>query len=149
MKCLCAVNMERKRKKDFLDSYHELMLRARCKRLILEQLRDDYESIRGIDYETAGLPRSRGYASDLSGMYARIEEHRRELDATLRQAEGLLRQIQEALEALHDPRAALIISRRHIDRKSWKEIAGDVGLSSESRTREIYVKALDRLKVPI
>ena len=140
---------ERQRKKDFLDRYHDLMLRARCKRLVLDQLREDYSSIQGVECETHGHPRSRGHTSDMSGLWARIETHRRELDATLRQAEGLLRQIQEALEALHDPRAALIISRRHIDRQSWKEIAGDVGLSSESRTREIYVKALDRLKVPI
>lgn len=139
---------ERQRKKDFLDRYHDLMLRARCKRLMVEQLRADYQSVRGIDYSSTGSPRSKGYASDLSGMYARIDEHRRELDATLQQAEKVYRLVKQVLDALDDQKGACIISMRHFARQSWKEITSEMGLASESRTREIYVNSLDRFEIP-
>lgn len=124
------------------------MLRAKAKRIMLDQLREDYSSIRGIDYETAGLPRSRGFASDLSRMHARIDEYRRELDATLQQAERVYRLIRASLDALEDPKAACIISMRHISRRSWKEIRAEMGFSSDSRVRELYVLGLDQLEIP-
>ncbi len=139
---------ERQRKKDFLDSYHNLMLRAKAKRIMLDQFRADYSSLQGIDYEQSGLPRSRGYASDLSGLWARIDEHRRELDATLQQAERVYRLVKRELDALDDPKGACIISMRHFARQSWKEITSEIGLASESQTREIYTKSLDRLEIP-
>ena len=140
--------MERKQKKELLESYHELMLRARARRIMLDQLREDYSSIRGIDYSSTGIPRSKGYTSDLSGMYARIDGHRRELDATLQQAEKVYRLVKESLDALEDQKGACIISLRHFSRQSWKEITAEMGLASESRTREIYTNSLDRLEIP-
>lgn len=125
------------------------MLRARCKRMMVEQLRADYQSVRGIDYSSTGIPRGKGHTSDLSGMYARIDQHQRELDATLQQAENIFRLVKRELEALDDQRGAYVISLRHIRRLSWKEIMSEMGLASESRTREIYVNALDRLKIPV
>ena len=124
------------------------MLRAKAKRIMLDQLREDYSSIRGIDYSNTGIPRSKGYASDLSGMYARIDEHRRELDATLQQAEKVYRLVKRVLDALDDQKGACIISMRHFARQSWKEITSEMGLASESRTREIYVNSLDRFEIP-
>lgn len=138
---------ERQQKKDFLDRYHDLMLRARCKRLMVEQLRSDYTRIRGIDYSSTGIPRGRGQASDLSGMYAKIDQHQRELDATLQQAENIFRLVKRELDAL-DQKGAVIISLRHFSRRSWKEICADMGLASSSRVREIYVNALDRFEIP-
>lgn len=140
---------ERQQKKDFLNLYRETMLRARCKRMMVEQLRADYQSVRGIDYSSTGIPRGKGHTSDLSGMYARIDQHQRELDATLQQAENIFRLVKRELEALDDQRGAYVISLRHIRRLSWKEIMSEMGLASESRTREIYVNALDRLKIPV
>lgn len=139
---------QRQQKKDFLDRYHDLMLRARCKRLMVEQLRADYQSVRGIDYSSTGIPRGRGQASDLSGMYARIDQHQRELDATLQRAENIFRLVKRELEALDDPKGACIISLRHFSRRSWKEICADMGLASSSRVREIYTDALDRFEIP-
>lgn len=139
---------DRQRKKDFLELYHETILRARCKRLMVEQLRADYQSVRGIDYSSTGIPRGKGHTSDLSGMYARIDQHQRELDATLQQAENIFRLVKRELEALDDQRGAYVISLRHIRRLSWKEITSEMGLASESRTREIYVNSLDRFEIP-
>ena len=139
---------ERQQKKDFLDRYHDLMLRARCKRLMVEQLRSDYTRIRGIDYSSTGIPRGKGHTSDLSGMYARIDQHQRELDATLQQAENIFRLVKRALDALDDQKGAIIISLRHFRRLSWKEIAAEMNLASSSRVREIYVNALDRFEIP-
>ena len=139
---------DRQRKKDFLELYHETILRARCKRLMVEQLRSDYSTIRGIDYQSTGIPRGKGHTSDLSGMYARIDQHQRELDATLQQAENIFRLVKRELDALDDPKGACIISMRHFARQSWKEITSEIGLASESQTREIYTKSLDRLEIP-
>ena len=139
---------ERRRKKEFLEFYHETMLRARCKRMMVEQLRSDYTRIRGIDYSSTGIPRGRGQASDLSGMYARIDQHQRELDATLQQAENIFRLVKRELDALEDQNGAIIISLRHFSRRSWKEIAAEMNLASSSRTREIYDSALDRFEIP-
>ena len=142
------VSTKRERKKLFLDKYHDLMLRAKAKRIMLDQLREDYSSIRGIDYSSTGIPRSKGHTSDLSGMYARIDEHRRELDATLQQAEKVYCLVKRELEALDDPKGACIISMRHFARQSWKEITAEIGLASESQTREIYTRSIDRLEIP-
>ena len=139
---------ERQRKKDFLELYHQTMLRARCKRLMVEQLRSDYQSVRGIDYSSTGIPRGKGHTSDLSGMYSRIDQHQRELDATLQRAENIFRLVKRELEALDDPKGACIISLRHFSRRSWKEICADMGLASSSRVREIYTDALDRFEIP-
>ena len=139
---------ERQRKKDFLELYHETMLRARCKRLMVEQLRADYQSVHGIDYTSTGIPRGKGHTSDLSGMYARIDQHQRELDATLQQAENIFRLVKRELDALDDQKGAIVISLRHFRRLSWKEIATEMNLASSSRTREIYVNALDRFEIP-
>ena len=139
---------ERRRKKEFLEFYHETMLRARCKRMMVEQLRSDYTRIRGIDYSSTGIPRGRGQASDLSGMYTRIDQHQRELDATLQQAENIFRLVKRELDALEDQNGAIIISLRHFSRRSWKEIAAEMNLASSSRTREIYDSALDRFEIP-
>lgn len=139
---------DRQRKKDFLELYHETMLRARCKRLMIEQLRSDYSTVRGIDYSSTGIPRGKGHTSDLSGMYARIDQHQRELDATLQRAEHIFRLVKRELEALDDQRGAYVISLRHFRRLSWKEIAAEMNLASSSRTREIYDVALDRFEIP-
>ena len=139
---------DRQRKKDFLELYHETMLRARCKRLMVEQLRADYQSVRGIDYSSTGIPRSRGQTSDLSGMYAKIDQHQRELDATLQQAENIFRLVKRELDALDDQKGAIIISLRHFRRLSWKEIAAEMNLASSSRVREIYDVAIDRFEIP-
>lgn len=139
---------DRQRKKEFLELYHETMLRARCKRLMVEQLRADYQSVRGIDYSSTGIPRGKGHTSDLSGMYSRIDQHQRELDATLQRAENIFRLVKRELEALDDQRGAYVISLRHFSRRSWKEICADMGLASSSRVREIYVNALDRFEIP-
>ena len=138
----------REQKKKFLEKYHDLMLRARCKRLMVEQLRSDYSSIRGIDYSSTGIPRGKGHTSDLSGMYARIDQHQRELDATLQQAENIFRLVKRELDALDDQKGAIIISLRHFRRLSWKEIAAEMNLASSSRVREIYDVAIDRFEIP-
>ena len=145
---MTAKQQERQQKKEFLELYHETMLRARCKRLMVEQLRADYQSVRGIDYSMTGIPRGKGHASDLSGMYSRIDQHQRELDATLQRAEHIFRLVKRELDALDDPKGACIISMRHFARQSWKEITLEMGLASESRTREIYVNSLDRFEIP-
>lgn len=145
---MTAKQCDRQRKKEFLELYHETMLRARCKRLMVEQLRSDYQSVRGIDYQSNGIPRGRGQASDLSGMYAKIDQHQRELDATLQQAENIFRLVKRELDALDDQKGAIIISLRHFRRLSWKEIAAEMNLASSSRTREIYDVALDRFEIP-
>ena len=145
---MTAKQQERRRKKDFLEIYHETMLRARCKRLMVEQLRADYQSVRGIDYQSTGIPRGRGQASDLSGMYAKIDQHQRELDATLQQAENIFRLVKRALDALDDQKGAIIISLRHFRRLSWKEIAAEMNLASSSRVREIYDVTIDRFEIP-
>lgn len=145
---MTAKQCDRQRKKEFLELYHETILRARCKRLMVEQLRADYQSVRGIDYSSTGIPRGKGHTSDLSGMYSRIDQHQRELDATLQRAENIFRLVKRELEALDDPKGACIISLRHFRRLSWKEISAEMGLASSSRTREIYVNALDRFEIP-
>ena len=145
---MTAKQCDRQRKKEFLELYHETMLRARCKRMMVEQLRSDYSSVRGVDYSSTGIPRSKGHTSDLSGMYARIDQHQRELDATLQQAENIFRLVKQELDALDDQKGACIISLRHFSRRSWKEICADMGLASSSRVREIYVNALDRFEIP-
>lgn len=145
---MTPIQCERERKKDFLELYHETMLRARCKRLMLEQLRSDYSSVRGVDYSSTGIPRSKGHTSDLSGMYARIDQHQRELDATLQQAENIFRLVKRELDALDDQKGAIIISLRHFRRLSWKEISAEMGLASSSRVREIYDVAIDRFEIP-
>ena len=138
----------RKQKKDFLDSYRESMFRVRCKRLMLEQFREDISGVRGIDYTRSGIPRGKGHISDLSDVYVKIEKHREELNQAMQQAEHEHNLIKRTLDALNDPRGAYAISLRHISRCSWKEITGELGLSSESRAREIYINALDRLEIP-
>lgn len=145
---MTAKQCDRQRKKEFLELYHETMLRARCKRLMVEQLRSDYSRVRGIDYSSTGIPRGKGHTSDLSGMYARIDQHQRELDATLQQAENIFRLVKRELDSLDNQKGACIISLRHFSRRSWKEISAEMGLASSSRTREIYDSALDRFEIP-
>ena len=145
---MTPTQQSRQQKKLFLEKYHDLMLRARCKRLMVEQLRSDYSSVRGVDYSSTGIPRGRGHTSDLSGMYARIDTHQRELDATLQRTEHIFRLVKRELDALNDQRGAYVLSLRHFRRLSWKEIAAEMNLASSSRTREIYDAALDRFEIP-
>lgn len=115
---------------------------------MLQQLKADQTSLRGVDYEKSGIPRGKGFVSDLSGMFIKIECHEEELNRTMQRAEHVYSLIKRSLDDLNDPRGAYVLSLRHISRRSWKEIADALGLASESRTREIYVKALDQLNIP-
>ena len=145
---MTPIQCERQRKKDFLDNYLRLIEKAKWKRSMLQQLKNDSVSVRGIDYTKSGIPRGKNHISDLSGIAVRIEEHEEDLNRTMQQAEHVFIVIKKALETLNDERGAYALSLRHIRRLSWKEIAADMGLASQSRTKEIYVAALDRLEIP-
>lgn len=145
---MTPIQIEREKKKKFLNSYLRLIEKAKWKRSMLQQLKADSSSVRGIDYTKSGIPRGKNHISDLSGVYVRIEAHEEELNRTMQRAEHVYTAIKRALDALDDPRGAYALSLRHIRRLSWKEIAVDMGLASQSRTKEIYVAALDRLEIP-
>ena len=145
---MTPIQIEREKKKKFLNSYLRLIEKAKWKRSMLQQLKADSSSVRGIDYTKSGIPRGKGHISDLSGIYVRIEEHEAELNRIMQQAEHVYGLIKRAMDALNDERGAYALSLRHIRQLSWKEVSAEMGLSSQSRTKEIYVAALDRLEVP-
>lgn len=94
-----------------------------------------------------GMPRGKGWHSDLSGYAAKLDGFEQELIAEKFRRIKVYTQIKTCIQELSDATERDILYYRYIEGREWVDIA-EIMTYSERQVLRYHGKALENLKIP-
>lgn len=132
-------------KKEFLESYK--WNRMRAQQLESEIMKCRLNELPGA-VTLSGMPRGFGGGKDLSDYAARLDDLVRELYAMRDRMIEAMAAVSMAIDAVEDPRCALLLRYKYIQMDTWREIANAMGYSEDYVRRRLHAKALEMFTIP-
>ena len=132
------------RKKEFLSGYKSAQRRLEALRMQMKALKIEEYSLRGISYEGGDMPKGHNQ-TDLADVLIKFREREEKLRVQIAEAVERQNAVLDVINRQEDAKELMVLTCKYVRGMAGKEISAEMGLSSESRPREIHGEALENL----
>ena len=129
---------------DFLSEYRSAQRRVKALRMQMDALRIEKYSIKGLNYEGGDMPSGHNQ-QDIADLLIKIREQEAKLKSQIANSLEIQNRVVDVINLQDDALEMIVLTCKYIKGMAWKEISAEIGLNSESRSREIHGEALEKL----
>lgn len=137
---------QNEKKKEYLNRYKNAVKKYQSLKEQEETLRLEVDGLKGVGYDSMGMPKGSSQPTDISDYIVRVEKTLSKIDDKKKEMQQIRLEIEEKIADVKDGTQSKILYLRYVKFMKWEDICAELRYSWKQMHR-MHSQALKNLKI--